>query len=111
MHSPSLSTSLAPPGILASLSLISVSNQGKGGVSLGRVPWLMCRTYLFLSLSLSRSSIADCCEPGKNCVILGGGQAYLSEFPREAMTSYQPYPFGLDPVRDSLPSITYHLYM
>ena len=56
---------------------------------------------LFLSLSLlpfSCSSIASCCRPGNSCVILGGAQAYLSVFPREAMAPYKPYPFGLDPV-------------
>ena len=55
------------------------------------------------SLSLSYSTIAGCCRPGNNCVILGGPQAFLTVFPREAMTPYKPYPFGLDPVIDAPP--------
>ena len=58
---------------------------------------------LSLSLSLSLclalcSDIAGCCKPGINCVILGGGESQFSDFPREAMTPLQPYPFGIDPV-------------
>ena len=44
------------------------------------------------------SSIADCCPKGNSCVIMGGVPAELTTFPREAMYSLKPYPFGVDPV-------------
>ena len=56
------------------------------------------------SLDLSPfSEIGQCCVNNSisgtvNCVTLGGGEAQLTVFPREAMASMKPYPFGLDPV-------------
>ena len=51
-----------------------------------------------------RSDTSDCgvqaCDKGDGtCVLMGGGEDMLTIFPREATTSGEPYPFGLDPVR------------
>lgn len=68
--------------------------------------------YLF---DLCSSNIGDCCVNNSisgtvNCVTLGGGEAQLTVFPREAMASMKPYPFGLDPVSTNKPLCTCTLF-
>ena len=52
--------------------------------------------------------IGDCC-PGAstNCVILGAKAAEITTFPREAIKTQHPYPFGLDPVSPVLAVLQY----